>query len=206
MAWTDPSTYVAGAILTAASLNTNVRDNSLAGGPIYASTAARDAAIPSPFAGQRAFVTATNVAYQYSGTAWVETITLGAWTTYVPTLTQGAAVAKTDAYCRYSRAGRTITAQANVTATAIGTAGSTLALGLPVAANAAGVLGSRIGVFQIYDASAVTRYIGIAEIINSTTVSCVTDVSGGSAWGTVPSIAAGVNDQYGIAVTYEAAA
>ena len=76
MAWTTPSTYVAGAILTAASLNTNVRDNSLAGGPIYATTAARDAAIPTPFAVQRAFVTATNVNYQYNGTAWVAPETL----------------------------------------------------------------------------------------------------------------------------------
>jgi hypothetical protein len=71
MAWTAPSTFVAGAILTAAQMNSNVRDNSLAGGPIYATTAARDAAIPTPFAGQRAFVTATNVNYQYNGTAWV---------------------------------------------------------------------------------------------------------------------------------------
>jgi hypothetical protein len=45
MAWTAPSTFVSGAILTAASLNTNVRDNSLAGGPIYATEALRDAAI-----------------------------------------------------------------------------------------------------------------------------------------------------------------
>ena len=71
MAWTAPSTFVAGAILTAAQLNTNVRDNTLAGGPIYATTAARDAAIPTPFAGQRAFVSGTNVNYQYNGTAWV---------------------------------------------------------------------------------------------------------------------------------------
>ena len=58
MAWTAPSTFVAGAILTAAQLNTNVRDNSLAGGPIYATEAARATAIPSPFEGQRAFITA----------------------------------------------------------------------------------------------------------------------------------------------------
>ena len=35
MAWTAPSTFVAGAILTAAQLNTNVRDNSIAGHPLY---------------------------------------------------------------------------------------------------------------------------------------------------------------------------
>ena len=61
MAWTAPSTFVAGAILTAAQLNTNVRDNSLAGGPIYATEAARDAAITAPFEGQRAYITAPTI-------------------------------------------------------------------------------------------------------------------------------------------------
>jgi hypothetical protein len=36
MAWTAPSTFVPGAILTAAQLNTNVRDNSIAGHPMSA--------------------------------------------------------------------------------------------------------------------------------------------------------------------------
>ena len=87
MAWTAPATWLAGSTLTAAQLNEQVRDNSLAGGPIYATTAARDTAIPAPFAGQQAFITGTKVAYQYNGTAWVETENIGAWTTYTPTLT-----------------------------------------------------------------------------------------------------------------------
>lgn len=62
MAWTAPSTFVAGAILTAAQLNSNVRDNSLAGGPIYATEALRNAAIPTPFAGQRAYITGSTIA------------------------------------------------------------------------------------------------------------------------------------------------
>lgn len=62
MAWTAPSTWVAGAILTAAQLNTQLRDNLLAGGPIYATEAARDAAITSPFEGQRAYITGSTVA------------------------------------------------------------------------------------------------------------------------------------------------
>jgi hypothetical protein len=75
MAWTAPSTFVAGAILTAASLNTNVRDNSLAGGPIYTTEALRDAAITSPFEGQRAYITGSTVATAtgQAGTAGVPT-------------------------------------------------------------------------------------------------------------------------------------
>jgi hypothetical protein len=110
MAWTAPSTYVAGAILTAASLNTNVRDNSLAGGPIYATEALRDAAITSPFEGQRAYITGSTVTAAtgtttavptgiqtiYNGAAWVCVTPVGVFsntsgttasTSYVTTLT-----------------------------------------------------------------------------------------------------------------------
>ena len=85
MAWTAPSTWVAGAILTASQLNTQLRDNMLAGGPIYATEALRDAAITSPFEGQRAYITGSTVAAAtgdttavptgiqtiYNGSAWV---------------------------------------------------------------------------------------------------------------------------------------
>ena len=89
MAWTAPSTFVAGAILTAASLNTNVRDNSLAGGPIYATEALRDAAITSPFEGQRAYITGSTVTTAAGGTTFipsgVQTIYNGAaWVTVTP--------------------------------------------------------------------------------------------------------------------------
>jgi hypothetical protein len=102
MAWTAPSTFVAGAILTAAQLNTNVRDNSLAGGPIYATETLRDAAIPSPFEGQRAYITAPEAAKVtaagattavpvgltsiYNGSVWVNTTPVGSFTTASGTL------------------------------------------------------------------------------------------------------------------------
>ena len=93
MAWTAPSTFVAGAILTAAQLNTNVRDNTLAGGPIYATEALRDAAITSPFEGQRAYITGSTVASAtganaaiptgiqtiYNGSNWVCVTPMGGW-------------------------------------------------------------------------------------------------------------------------------
>ena len=95
MAWTAPSTFVAGAILTAAQLNTNVRDNSLAGGPIYTTEALRNAAITSPFEGQRAYITGstettatgatsgtgmvpTGIQTIYNGTGWVTVTPVGA--------------------------------------------------------------------------------------------------------------------------------
>lgn len=111
MAWTAPATWVSGAILTAAQLNTQLRDNLLAGGPIYTNEAARDAAITSPFEGQRAYLTAPTVAAPtgatystlptgvmtvYNGSVWVCTTPITAKsdvtgtttsTSYVTTLT-----------------------------------------------------------------------------------------------------------------------
>jgi len=112
MAWTAPNTYVAGAILTAAQLNV-MQANALAGGPIYATEALRDAAITSPFEGQRAYITGPTVAAPtgatyatlpsgictiYNGSVWVCTTqiagvtnTLGTTTStgFTPTLTGG---------------------------------------------------------------------------------------------------------------------
>jgi len=101
MAWTAPSTWVAGAILTAAQLNTQLRDNLLAGGPIYATEALRDAAITSPFEGQRAYITGSTIAAAtgtttavptgiqtiYNGAAWVCVTEVGASSTTVGTTT-----------------------------------------------------------------------------------------------------------------------
>lgn len=103
MAWTAPSTFVAGAVLTAAQLNTNVRDNTLAGGPIYATEALRDAAITSPFEGQRAYITGSTAAAAtglvtavptgiqtiYNGAAWVCVTPVSGNTTTNGTTTSG---------------------------------------------------------------------------------------------------------------------
>ena len=67
--------FTAGQILTAAQMNTYIRDNIMAGGPVYASEAARNADIPTPFEGQRAYITGSTVATAtgQGGTAGVPT-------------------------------------------------------------------------------------------------------------------------------------
>ena len=72
MAWTAPNTFVAGAVLTAAQLNA-MQANALAGGPIYATEALRDAAIPTPYEGQRAYITGSTVAAATGASAAVPT-------------------------------------------------------------------------------------------------------------------------------------
>jgi hypothetical protein len=112
MAWTAPKTdFVSGNVLTAAQMNA-IGENLVAGGPIYTTEAARDAAITSPFEGQQAYITAseaakttatgttpaipTGVSTTYNGSVWVCTTEVGAVSytsatttsgTYVSTLT-----------------------------------------------------------------------------------------------------------------------
>jgi hypothetical protein len=110
MAWTAPKTdFVSGNVLTAAQMNA-IGENLVAGGPVYTNEAARNAAITSPFEGQRAYLTASTVAAAtgaitavpsgiatiYNGSAWVCITPVGASSnttgttnsaTYVTTLT-----------------------------------------------------------------------------------------------------------------------
>lgn len=96
MAWTDPITFVSGNVLTAAQMNV-IQANLLAGGPAYATEAARTTAIPSPFEGQRAYITGstitgavggasgtaavpTGIQTIYNGAAWVTVTEVGAYT------------------------------------------------------------------------------------------------------------------------------
>jgi hypothetical protein len=91
MAWTDPTNVATGDVLTATRYNNEVVANTLAGGPIYATEAERDAAITSPFEGQRAYITAstetaavgiftavpTGIQTVYNGAGWVTVTPVG---------------------------------------------------------------------------------------------------------------------------------
>jgi hypothetical protein len=94
MPWTTPGTAVAGNVLTAALWNSDVRDNSLMGNPVFTNEAARDAAITAPAEGQRVYLTAptvpdatggslfepSGVTTIYNGSVWVCVTPVGAYT------------------------------------------------------------------------------------------------------------------------------
>lgn len=72
MPWTTPETFTAGQTLTAASMNI-VSANARMGQPVYATTAARDAAITSPEDGMTVYIGSNDASeglYTYNGTAW----------------------------------------------------------------------------------------------------------------------------------------
>lgn len=77
----------------------------------------------------------------------------GALTAWTPGWTQGATITKTVAQATYSRVGRQMTANLNMTATSAGTAANAILIGLPVAA-AASV--QAVGIAILFDASSST--------------------------------------------------
>ena len=137
MAFTTPTNVATGDVLTASRYNAEVVANTLAGGPIYATTAARDADIPAPFAGQQAFVTATNVSYQYSGTTWVETSNIGTWTSWTPTLSSGFSNGNATTVGRYLKIGKSIFYWGAITFGTTTVKGAIMKLSVPVPATSA---------------------------------------------------------------------
>ena len=131
--------------------------------------------------------------------------TPGAWTSFTPTLAQGATnnISKTVNYAKYTQIGKLVVCTISVTASGTGTAANNVTLSLPIAASGSAPL--RIGSGHVYDASTIVRYTGMAELMTATTVTIVGDWSGGSGWGTSPNIAVAASDQFDVTITYEVA-
>ena len=128
----------------------------------------------------------------------------GAWTTYTPTLSQGASsnIAKTVNYSKYARYGRMITWTFDVSPTAGGTAGSNVTLTLPVtASSSAGLSGSG----RILDTSTSTTYVTEVTPAGTTTVVFYHATGGVNGWGTAPNLAIASGDNIRGSITYEAA-
>jgi len=156
----------------------------------------------SPFAGQQIYETDTSLSYTYSGSAWVQTGNLGAWTTFVPTLTQSGAVTKTVTSATYTQVGKLVIAQFNLSVTGAGTGGTGVLMGLPVTAS--GSLKS-VGTCAIYDTSASTTYGGTCTSLSTTTVGFVGDWAGANTWGSQPSLALASGDVIRGTLMYETA-
>jgi hypothetical protein len=128
----------------------------------------------------------------------------GAWTSYTPTIDQGAStnIAKTVNVSSYGRWGRMIVWQFTLTLTASGSAGSGVTLTLPVtAANANGIGGSG----RIYDSSAATTDLVFWGGFTTSSMVAWADASTGSSWGAAPSIALASSDILVGTVIYQAA-
>jgi hypothetical protein len=127
--------------------------------------------------------------------------TIGAaWVDYTPTLTQSATVTKTITIARYCQIQKTIFVQLFVTATSAGTLGSSVEIGLPIAAKYNSAM---MGSGFIYDASTNTMYNVLPYTVSASVVSAFYQT--GSNWGQSPNLALANTDQIRFNFTYEAA-
>lgn len=95
---------------------------------------------------------------------------LGAWPSYVPTLTQGGAVTKTVQSARYFKVGRWVHVEVYLVATGAGTANNRVLVGLPVTPSAASLASGGAGHVWLYDQTAGQQYTGMSFIASATTM------------------------------------
>jgi hypothetical protein len=163
---------------------------------------------PTGFEGLTIYETDTDKVFIHNGSAWVETLRLGAWDTYVPTLAQGATanIAKTVSMARYCRiAGRTIVVAVRLAPTGAGTNGAIISCSCPVPP-----FYTAADVFPVgpahYQDSGTAQYPMLATLNTSvfTFIRCDTVVS--NYVGADPTFAIANGDLLNFSATYEAAA
>lgn len=124
-----------------------------------------------PYRGQLIFETDTNTfTARDTSDAWQTVVPLGAWTSYVSTLTQSATVTKTDTYSKFTRIGRMIFVQVYLTVTGTGTAANGIVMTLPVTAASSQVNLALGGSSIVFDTSASQYYPSTPKINTTTTV------------------------------------
>lgn len=159
--------FQAGSVLTAADTNGYLMQGIL----VFATTAARDAAITSPQEGQFAFIKADDTTYYYTGSAWLPSaMDNRAYTSYTPTMVSGSWTVGNGVFtARYKTIGKMVHLYGDFEfgSTSAVTA-TTFAITLPVTANTAVTPYVYSGGSHFHDVSAGLGVVGISRIQNAT--------------------------------------
>lgn len=161
--------FLAGSVLTAADTNGYLMQGIL----VFATTAARDAAITSPQEGQFAFIKADDTTYYYTGTAWApQESDNTAYTSYTPTMVASAWTAGNGTFTtRYKTIGKFVHFLGKFefgSTSAVGAANS-FSIKLPVNAQTSVVPEVYSDAFW-RDTSAALGVVGFTRIQNNTDV------------------------------------
>ena len=175
-------------------------------GTIICTSSTRPAA---PFEGQKIYETDTDRELTYDATAWVQTSSLGGWSTWTPQLYQNGNLTSTIPHARYTRIGDTAIVQGKVSATQAGTAGQQIEIrNLPYSAEAAGdytVIGN-----AIYWDGVLRWQLNVETLPTATSIAFGYDsapfgVYGGGRFGASPSKAVASTNFISFTTTYEIA-
>lgn len=128
-----------------------------------------------------------------------------AWTSWTPQIDQGVTtnIAKTVVTAKYVKVGRLVIANAVLTVSGTGTAGSSVII--KSASFPAAVSSQVFGSGSIYDSSVTTTYNASAQM-NGSDFQFVPDVTTNQAWGANPNVAIASGDVIRFLIIYEATA
>jgi hypothetical protein len=163
----------------------------------------------SPFEGQKIYQTDDNRELTYDSSAWVQTNSLGGWSTWTPQLYQNGNLTSTILHARYTRIGDTAIVQGRVNATQAGTAGNQIEIrNLPYSAEAAGdyvVIGN-----AVYWDGTLRWLLHVETLPTATSIAFGYDSApfaayGGGRFGQSPSKAVASGHFISFATTYEIA-
>jgi hypothetical protein len=183
-------TFTTGEVLTAGDTNGYLMQGIL----VFASAAARDAAITSPQEGQTCYLKDTDTVLIYSGSAWSTLSSIGAWTNYSPTITAGSGSYTTaSANGSYIRVGKLCVLRLYGLITTVGT-GTNPVFTLPFTAATTTAGGKFIGSVR---ENAATGLSGTASINSAATTLTIFKYDNGAF--------AGSGYEYSITISYEVA-
>lgn len=155
-------TFVDGTTLTASDVNGYLMDQATMR---FATTSARDTAIPTPTEGMNVYIDADDSIYIYNGSAWMKQSSIGAWTAYTPTW-GNVSVGNGSVDATYTQIGKTVLVQAKLSFGSTTTNTSTVVMSIPVTARRGSMV---TGVGTFYSAAgtnfpAFVRTEGTGEI------------------------------------------
>lgn len=160
--------FLAGSVLTAADTNGYLASQA---NMVFATAAARDAAITSPQEGMIAVLKDSDGVFMYNGTAWIQDSGIGAYTAYTPTLSNW--TAGNGTFTTYYRAfGKTVHfyGRFEFGSTSAVTAGANTFLITIPETSRFGVSSQQIGNARITDTSAGLVVLGTSGFLSTTSL------------------------------------
>jgi len=160
--------FIAGAVLTAADTNGYLASQT---NMVFATAAARDAAITSPQEGMIAVLKDSDGVFMYNGTAWIQDSGIAVYTTYAPTLS-GWTIGNGTLTSYYRVLGKTVHYYGRLevgSTTTVGGASTNFTVTLPETSRF-GIASFQMGVGQFRDTSAGINVMAQTVMLSTTTM------------------------------------
>jgi hypothetical protein len=204
MAGLGRKVFTAGDVLTASQVQDFLQDQAVM---VFAGTAARSSAIPTPSEGMVAITTDTDELQYYNGSTWVAGVPFGAWQTWTPTLSGGWANGNGVWTAKYAQIGKTVIATGYYVVGSTTTKGTTLNLSFPVTPST----GAYINGSAYCAVTSSTSFAPMGVIANNTTNFQLTAINAASTFASLVTVTTtapitwATGSIFSFTITYEAA-